>query len=254
MSLKGRNAVVTGGGSGIGKGIAQKFAQLGCGVAILDVNLDAARSVVQELSAYRIPAFAFMVDVSDFEQVKNGSEEVIKAMKRIDILVNNAGVPDQVKPVVDQDISFWKNVLLVHIQGTYYCSLVFGKAMIQQCYGKIVNIASIAGFTSFPRQTAYSPAKAAGIMLTKVLAVEWAKYNINVNAVAPGFIDTVLLENMAADGYGDIDKIIKGIPVRRLGTPQDVANAVCFLASDEASYITGNTLIVDGGWMAYAHA
>lgn len=252
--MKGRHAVVTGASSGIGKGIAIKFASLGCGVSILDVNLEAAISVVKELSDYQVPAYAFKVDVSEYDQVQKGFEEVIKAMKCVDILVNNAGVPDQVKPVVDQDIAEWKNVLSVHLQGTYFCSRVFGKAMVQQLYGKIVNIASIAGFTSFPRQTAYSPAKAASILLTKVLAVEWARYNINVNAVAPGFIDTALVKNLTGDGYGDIDKMIKSIPVRRLGTPEDIANAVSFLVSDEASYITGTTLIVDGGWMAYAHA
>lgn len=246
-------AVVTGGGSGIGKEIALKFARLKYSVVVLDINLPSAEQVVREASSYGVPARALMVDVTKEEQVRDAAEKIQDEYSTISVLVNNAGVSDQVEPVLEQDTARWERILSVHLKGTCLCSLVFGRMMVERGYGKIVNIASVAGMVGFPRRTAYGPAKAGIIMLTKILAIEWAQYGINVNAVAPGYIETPLVTSLAQAGKINLSTIINRTPMKCLGTGEDVANAVAFLASDEARFITGSTLVVDGGWTAYGH-
>lgn len=171
--------------------------------------------------------------------------------RRIDILVNNAGINDSPLPTIRQNLDDWQRVIDTHLKGSYLCSKIIGEQMIKQRYGKILMISSIAGIMGLTRKNAYSSAKAGMIILTKTLAAEWGRYNINVNAIAPGFVFTPLLEKVIRNKSFNLTEIKKRTPLGVLGQPKDIANAVLFLCSDDAKFITGITLPVDGGLLAW---
>jgi len=251
MRLKDKVAVVTGGGQGIGRTIAMRFAEEGAWVVVCDINAEGVNRVSQDIVALGRRSLWFKVDVTDISEVDAMAATTAESFGRIDILVNNAGIPDQLIPTTEQDIDTWQKIINVHLRGTYLCSKRIGKEMMKNNFGRIVNMSSIIGLTAFPMRTAYGPAKSAVIMLTKTLAIEWAPFNINVNAIAPGYIRTEMVEGVIRAGKLNEEKLCNRIPLKRLGTKEEIANVAEFLCSDAASYITGATIVVDGGWVAY---
>lgn len=244
MKLKDRVAIVTGAARGIGKAIALTFVREGARVALVDVDRDQLDLVKDEIVKNKGEALSLPCDISQSPQVKEMVNQVREAFGRVDILVNNAGIIRRgtIETVTEED---WDRVIEVNLKGTFNCcKAVFG-IMKQQGYGKIVNISSIAGkmgdITSAP---GYGPSKAGIDALTKTLARQLAPYGINVNGVAPHAIETEMSAQWSEERRREI---IASIPLGRLGKPEDVAEAVLFLVSDEASFITGEILDVNGG-------
>jgi len=247
MTLEGRVALVTGAGKGIGKAIALAFAREQSHVVINDICPNQElKDVVSEISAYGVKGLPIQADVSKFDQVKDMISHVERTFQRLDILVNNAGIIRRgtIETVTEEE---WDQVIRVNLKGTFNCCKAVIDIMKRQRMGKIVNVSSVAGkmgdITSAP---GYGPSKAAIDALTKTLARQLASYGINVNAVAPHAIET----EMSAQWSEEKRKsIIDAIPLKRLGKPEDVAEAVVFLASDKASFITGEVLDVNGGFL-----
>lgn len=245
MKLENKVSIVTGGGQGIGKAVCLSFAREGSDVLVTDIVSQTAKEVSEEIRAMGRRSLSFEMDVSNGNQAKEMVKTALAAFGRIDVLVNVAGIfiKSPIEEVSEQD---WDRVIAVNLKGTFLCSQAVGKEMIKQGGGSIVNFASVAGHTPQIYSGAYSPSKAGVILLTKIMAVEWAKYNIRVNAVSPGPITTPM-----TDSVYNTEKLRKGrtkaIPLNRFGNPEEVAKAVLFLASDDASYITGHALAIDGG-------
>jgi 3-oxoacyl-[acyl-carrier protein] reductase len=244
MKLKDRVAIVTGGARGIGRAIALSFVQEGAKVALVDVDKEKLEVLKNENKKEKGKIIAIPCDITKSGDVKEMVDQVRKGFGRIDILVNNAGIIRRgtIETVTEED---WDRVIEVNLKGTFNCCKAVAGIMKQQGYGKIINVSSIAGkmgdITSAP---GYGPSKAGIDALTKTLARQLAQYGINVNGVAPHAIET----EMSAQWSDERRKeIIASIPLGRLGKPEDVANAVVFLASDEASFITGEILDVNGG-------
>jgi 3-oxoacyl-[acyl-carrier protein] reductase len=245
VRLKEKKAIVTGAGQGIGRSIALKMAQEGADVVIAEMNSETGPQIQGEVERLGRKALFISADVADPKQVHEMVDQVLRAWKRIDILVNNAGFdrPANLLKVKEED---WDAVLGVHLKGTLNCIQAVASHMIENGYGKIVNISSVWGKSGAVSEICYSSAKAGIIGLTKSVARELGRYQINVNVVLPGFILTPTVSKMA-EKYRDI--IIENTPFKRAGKPEEVANVVAFLASDEASFMTGAAVEVSGGWM-----
>ncbi|MGQ9631699.1 MAG: 3-oxoacyl-[acyl-carrier-protein] reductase [bacterium] len=243
MDLKGKVAVVTGAARGIGREIALTLAKQGCDVAVCDIDLDGASRTSDDISALGVKSVALKANVSDPRDVEAMIERVMDAFSHIDILVNNAGITRDALMIRMKDEA-WDAVIDVNLKGTFNCTRAVSKIMMRQRSGKIVNIASVIGLIGNVGQANYAASKAGVIALTKTAARELAPRGINVNAVAPGFIDT---EMTRALPQAERDKILSRVPLGRLGQPEDVARAVAFLVSEDADYITGQVLTVDGG-------
>jgi len=254
MKLSGKVALVTGAGRGIGRAIALALAREGADIGVNAAHLSSAEGTAKAVKELGRRAIAIEADVSEADQVDRMVNRVINELGGIHILVNNVGGSiEELVPTVEQSLEKWDRTMSVNVRGTYLCCRQVGKWMIAHSMGKIINIASIAGMRGVPMRTAYASSKAAVINMTQDLAVEWAKYNINVNCIAPGDIMTDMVKNFMKEGYFDLEAHQKRIPLGRLGTPEDIGNAAVFLASDEARHITGVTLPVDGGWIAYGY-
>jgi len=244
MDFNGKVALVTGGARGIGRAIAEKLASLGASVAVADLNIDQAQSTAQELQEkHGHPTTSVQVNVSDFENARQMVDQVIQTFGKIDILVNNAGITRDTL-ILRMEEKDWDIVIDVNLKGAFNCSKAAVRPMIKQRSGRIVNISSVSGLAGQAGQTNYSASKAGVIGFTKALAREVASRNITVNAVAPGFIPTALTVDLADELK---EAILNATPMGRMGTPEEVASAVVFFASDDASYITGQVLSVDGG-------
>ena len=243
MDLKGKVAIVTGGAQGIGKSIATRLAQAGANVVIADVMEEVAKSTAQEISQKGNEAISIRVDVSSLSSVEEMVKKTLDKFGRIDILVNNAGITRDglVMRMKEED---WDLVLDINLKGAFNCIKTVSPIMMKQKSGKIVNIASIVGIIGNIGQANYSASKAGLIALTKTCARELASRRINVNAVAPGFIQTSMTERLPAQVK---EKLSSQIPFGEIGKPEDVASAVLFLVSEEASYVTGEVIRVDGG-------
>lgn len=244
MRLKDKKAIVTGAGQGIGKSIVLKMAQEGTDVVIAELNPDTGAQTAGEVEALGRKAIFMAVDVADRRQVQNMVDQVLSDWKRIDILVNNAGF-DRGATLLKVREEDWDAVLGVHLKGTLNCIQAVAPHMIENRYGKIVNISSIYGKSGGVAAISYSSAKAGVIGLTKSVARELSRYQINVNVVLPGLILTPTIAKMP-EKYQNM--IIENTLLRRIGKPEEVANAVAFLASDEASFMTGAEIEVSGGW------
>ncbi|MHB1134500.1 MAG: SDR family NAD(P)-dependent oxidoreductase [Chloroflexota bacterium] len=249
FDLSGKVALVTGGGRGIGEGIALALATQGADVALASRTLPDLERVAERLRALGRRSQAFHLDVADVASCQALAGEVVAQFGRIDILVNNAGV-NIVKCALDVTEADWDTVLDVNLKGLFFCCQAVGRYMVAQNYGRIVNMASQMAKVGWYKRAAYCASKGGVAQLTKVLAVEWAENNVTVNAVAPTFVETPLTAKMFED-EAFRQAVLKRIPLRRLGTPDDVAGAVVYLASDAASLVTGHTLLVDGGWTAW---
>ena len=244
MRLKDKKAIVTGAGQGIGRSIALKMAQEGTDVVIAEMNADTGAQTAKEVEAMGRKALFISVDVANQKQVQGMVDQVLKAWKRVDILVNNAGFdrPGRLLKVKEED---WDAVLGVHLKGTLNCIQAIAPHMIENSYGKILNLSSVWGKRGAVSEISYSSAKAGIIGLTKSVARELGRYQINVNAILPGLILTPTIAKMA-ERYQNM--IIENTPLKRMGKPEEVANVAAFLASDEASFMTGATVEVSGGW------
>jgi NAD(P)-dependent dehydrogenase (short-subunit alcohol dehydrogenase family) len=243
--LAGRVALVTGSSRGIGRAIAAAYVEEGAEVAVhasTQANADRAQ---EELRA----AAAFGADLSQAAACSDLIDAVVDRFGRIDVLVNNAGIP-MVRDSLELTLAEWQAALDLNLTAPFLCSQRAASRMREAGRGVIVNIGSITSFAAFPRRLAYATTKAGIVMMTRVLAIEWAPA-IRVNAIAPGFIETDLVLGLAAEGKVDLDALRRRTPMGRLGTPDDVARAAVFLASDDAAFVTGETLVSDGGWLAY---
>lgn len=243
MEFKGQVAVVTGGARGIGKAIAEALAGKGVNLVIADISLEQAKDTSAELERLGVKTMPVKLDVSKSDEVTKIFEDIFKNFGKIDILVNNAGVTKDglIMRMKEED---WDTVIDINLKSVFLCSKEAIKVMAKQRYGRIINIASVVAFMGNPGQANYSASKAGIIGLTKTTAKEYASRGITANAVAPGFIATAMTDALPENVK---DEMKRAIPLGRFGTTEDVANAVVFLASPEAGYITGQALHVNGG-------
>ena len=243
MKLKGKVALVTGAAQGIGKAIALLLARNGADIVVSDINLEKAEETAKEIRAIGPKAMAVKVDVANWSDVERMVTGILEKLAKIDILVNNAGITRD-KLILRMTEEDWDAVLGVNLKGTFNCTKAVVRHMAKQRSGKIVNIASVVGEMGNAGQANYSASKAGVIGLTKTIAREYAQRGINVNAIAPGYIETPMTEALPEKAKEELRKLI---PMERLGKPEDVAEAVLFLVSEESSYITGQVLNVNGG-------
>ncbi|MBZ0157872.1 MAG: 3-oxoacyl-[acyl-carrier-protein] reductase [Alphaproteobacteria bacterium] len=241
--MKGHTALITGGGRGIGKAIAESLAQRGVNIVVVDVNLDIAQSAASDLERLGVRCLALKADVSRSSEVSGMFEAALKEFGSVEVLVNNAGITRDalLLRMKEED---WDAVININLKGTFLCSKEAVKAMSKQRYGRIINIASVVAFMGNPGQANYSASKAGIVGLTKTIGKEYASRGITVNAVAPGFITTAMTDALSENVRQDM---LRAIPMNRFGTVEDVANAVAFFASPDAGYITGQVIHVNGG-------
>jgi NAD(P)-dependent dehydrogenase (short-subunit alcohol dehydrogenase family) len=248
--MQAKVCVVTGAGRGLGLAIAQRLGEQGGTVVVIEKD-EGTRSVVESTIPNTGDGPYFVTaDIGDETAIVNAATSIEEQLGRIDVLVNNAGIGG-LGPSLDFETAVFRRSLDVMVVGTFLCSREFGRVMRRNGGGVIVNISSINGLVAFPMRLAYSASKAAVISMTEVLAVEWARYGIRVNAVAPGSSLTAMLQEAIDQGLIDVDAYVARTPLGRLAEPADIAEAVAFLCSDRSGYVTGQVLAVDGGWTAY---
>lgn len=245
MRLKDRVALVTGGGRGIGRAIVLALAKEGADIVTCDINLENLKEVVSEVEKLGKKILIQKVDVSKISEVDDVVKKALDKFTKIDILVNNAGITRD-NLILKMSEEEWDQVLDINLKGAFNCLKAVARPMMKARSGRIVNIASVVGMMGNPGQANYAASKAGIIGLTKSAAKELASRGINVNAIAPGFIKTTMTESLSDEVK---EKLINQIPLKRLGEVTDVANLVVFLASDDASYITGEVIKVDGGML-----
>lgn len=251
MRLERRNALVTGSARGIGRAIALRFAQEGANVVVNYIeSRDEAESVVSEIRSHGVKSFSLKGDIADSAQVRHLVSETIREFGSIDVLVNNAGrgLNKEFHAIAEDE---WNRTLAVHLTGVFLACQLAGESMRHNKRGSIINISSVAGKIALPFRTIYSTVEAAKNMFTSSLACEWAADGVRVNAIAPGTIRTPLVQENLSKGTLKADRILERTPLHRFGEPDEVAALAAFLASDEASYITGQTIYIDGGWTSW---
>ena len=249
FDLNGQVALVTGAARGLGRAISLALAHAGADVALGFRDLKADGNLPSEIEAQGRRALPLQMDMMRLDEIRQAVDRAASHFGRIDILVNNAGISPE-NPAENVREEDFDATLAVNLKGTFFASQAAGRVMIQQKYGRIVNIGSQAGFVALPTESIYCMTKAAISHLTKCLAVEWGKYNITVNAVAPTFIHTPGTEGYLANPQARADVVERIAALHRIGEPMEVAGAVVFLASKAASLITGETILIDGGWTA----
>ncbi|MDQ3097861.1 MAG: SDR family oxidoreductase [Chloroflexota bacterium] len=248
--LAGQVAIVTGAGQGMGLAFARRLCQAGAAVALAEINAVTGEGAAAELAAEGHLARPYRVDVRDAVQIQAMVDDLVARYGRIDILVNNAGVaaggPSESVPEQEWDLAHG-----VMLKGMFTCSQIVGRVMIGQRRGRIVNICSMAGIGGWPERAAYTSAKAGAIALTQVLGVEWARHDIRVNGISPGQIETAMNEIVFARGLARRDVYTDRAPMRRFAAPEEIAEAVLFLVSDDATFMNAAVLTIDGGWLAW---
>jgi len=251
LDLKNKVAIITGARRGMGRAHALALAKAGAKVVVADISIEDCAKVVEEIKNQGGEATAVKCDVTQKREIEEMVQLAVKKYGGLDILVNNAGIVE-FKPFLDLTESDWDRTININLKGYFLCSQTAAKVMAEQKSGVIVNIASVGMGQvgkGFPYIVHYCASKGGIVAMTEALAVELAPYNIRVNAVAPGAIDTPMAESTKTD-----PKVLEGtlsqIPMHRMGKPEEVANLVLFLASDESSYMTGSTVVIDGGWVA----
>ena len=243
MRLKDKVALITGGARGIGQAIAMTFAKEGADIIVADINLELAQKTASDIEVLGRKALGLEMDVTDYAKVEEGVNKILDKFGKVDILVNNAGITKD-NLLLRMSQAQWDAVINVNLKGTFNCIKAVSRPMVKQRSGRIISIASVIGLIGNWGQANYAASKAGIIALTKTAAKELASRNINANAVAPGFIQTDMTAKLPEDVR---NKMMEAIPMAKLGIPQDVANVCLFLASEESSYITGQTITVDGG-------
>ncbi len=243
MKLKDKVSLVTGAAQGIGKAIALKLAQEGSDIVLVDVNKEKCEETASEIQEKNRKTWSYQIDVSDYKQVESLFDGEIEKWGRIDVLVNNAGITRD-NLILRMKEEEWNDVIRINLKGVFNFCKATSKFMMKQRAGTIINISSIIGIMGNAGQVNYSASKAGIIGLTKSLAKELASRNIRVNAVAPGFIQTSMTDRLTE---GQKQLMLNAIPLKRIGTPEEVANLVLFLAGDDSSYTTGQVINVDGG-------
>ncbi len=249
MKLKEKVAIVTGASKGIGKAIAEAYAREGASVVLASRSTDLLGAIEKEIGAQGGKAMALPVDVTSAESVNAMVDRTMDAYGRLDILVNNAGI-SMAHPSEELPAEAWQRAMETNLSGTFYGCQAAARVMIPQGGGCIINISSIYGMVAAPGRVAYCATKAAANMLTKVLAVEWGDKQIRVNAIAPGYTRTELVQGVIDKGMIALDAIEKRTPLGRIGEVGDMTGLAVYMASDEAAYLTGSIVNVDGGWVA----
>jgi len=248
MKLTDRVAIVTGAGQGIGRAIALGLAAEGTHVVVADIQEDRAREVTAEVCAMGRQSLALRVDVSNVQELERMVARTVEAFDTLDILVNNAGIalPTPFLGTTEED---WDRIIDVNLKSAFFCTQIVARVMIEKGRGKIVNLASTSAFVAGRQEVPYAISKAGIRRLTAAASAELAAHNVNVNAIAPGLIKTPLTEKYFPSPGALEARVRTKVPMGRAGTPKDLVGAVVFLCSDEAEYITGHTLVVDGGWL-----
>ena len=249
FGLDGRAALVTGAARGLGRAIALALADAGADVALGLRDASTGEDLAAEIQAMGRVGLAVQMDVTSLEQITEAVEQVVARFGRLDILVNNAGLGPE-NPAEDVREEDFDLTVAVNLKGTFFASQAAGRVMIPQNFGRIINLSSQAGLVALPGESVYCMTKAAVSHLTKCLAVEWGGYNVTVNAVAPTFIATPGTKDALADPEFRTEVVDRIAGLHRIGEPMEVAGAVVFLASPAASLITGDTILIDGGWTA----
>ncbi len=250
-SLHGKTALITGSGRGIGRGLALAFAKAGANVIVLDIIEDNIDETIKEIKEVgKVDAFPYVADLSKTEQIEGHVQSIEDQFGHIDILVNNAGIQVR-KPALEFTLEEWNRVISIHLTASFILAKSIAKGIIKRkAEGSIINLASLNSFMAVPNIIAYTTAKSGIAGLTRSMAVEWSRYNINVNAIAPGFCRTALTEQL----FQDEEKrqwVMSRIPLRRLADPEnDLGYVAVFLASKASQYIVGQVIYVDGGWLA----
>jgi NAD(P)-dependent dehydrogenase (short-subunit alcohol dehydrogenase family) len=242
--LDGKVALITGGASGIGLATARSFATEGAHVVIADYNQTGAEAAAESLKAYG--ARALRVNVADGESVQQMIADTVAAFGTVHILINSAGTGELPGPIHEKDEHDWARVLAVNVTGTFLCMKYALPHMLSNGHGVILNLASIGGILGFPNSAAYAASKGAVIQLTRAAALEYARQGIRVNAIAPGWVETPMVDAYTQSGI-PIDRLMRGIPLGRLGKPEEIAALLLFLAGDEAGFLLGSTVVIDGG-------
>ena len=251
FSLEGNCSVITGGAQGLGKYMAQALASYGSKIVIADINFILAKKVAEEFRKKKVDAIAIEMDVRNENQINKMVKSTINAFGKIDVLINNAGIT---KHMNAEDMSFedWQEVMDINITGVFKVSKAVGRKMIKEGYGSIINISSMSGIiVNTPQnKAAYNVSKAGVIMLTKSLAVEWAKYNIRVNTIAPGYMNIGVAEEFFKKKTDMAKRWVSLTPMGRPGEPEELGGIIVYLASKASSYATGGVFTIDGGYTA----
>jgi NAD(P)-dependent dehydrogenase (short-subunit alcohol dehydrogenase family) len=249
FKLNGKVAIVTGSGQGLGRETALALTEVGANVTIADIKMEEMEQTQKQVEQLGGKSLVVPVDVTKGEQVMDLVERTMQEFGQIDILVNNVGIAIA-KSILDLEEIEWRRVQDTNLLGAFLCSKFAGKHMIKQGKGKVINISSTAGFVAATNQSSYAASKAGLILFTKSLALEWAKYNINVNAIAPGYMRTAFSAAVLEDEKAS-SILLKRIPLRRFGEPKEIVPLVVYLASSASDYMTGETILIDGGHLCH---
>ena len=251
MELRDKVAIVTGARRGMGRTHALALAKAGAKVVVADISLEDCQKVVKEIEKNKGEALAVKCDVAKKEEVEEMVKKAVEKFGKVDILVNNAGIC-QFKPFLDLTEEEWDRTLNINLKGYFLCAQAAAKEMVKQKSGVIINIASVAMGqvgVGIPNIVHYCASKGGVVGMTEALAVELAPYNIRVNAISPGMIETPMIDPIKKDPKV-AEAMLDRVPMKRVGKPEEVSNLVLFLASDASSYMTGSTVVIDGGWLA----
>jgi len=250
FDLTGKVAVVTGGGTGLGEAIAKALAEAGASIVLCGRRQEPLDKVASEIESGGGKALPIRTDVTNVEDVNAMASEALNAFGRVDVLVNNAGI-NTVKPFLELTEKEWDAVLDTNLKGCFYCCQALGKGMVEQRSGSVINVVSVFGRTGFMNISPYIASKGAIVQLTKALAVEWARHNVRVNAIAPSYFETEMAKRDIESDERVLKFNLSKIPMRRGGKPHEMGGIAVFLASEASSFITGETIAVDGGWLAW---
>jgi NAD(P)-dependent dehydrogenase (short-subunit alcohol dehydrogenase family) len=247
FDLTGKVAIVTGASRGIGKAAALLLAKAGADVVCCARDTRALQQTADDITRLGRKAYSIKADITNFAEVNALADKTISWFGKIDILVNNAGVVI-LKPLLDSSEEEWRKVIDTNLTGLFFCCKAVGKYMVERKYGKIINMSSMRGFIGAPNEVSYCATKGGIIQFTKALALEWARFNINVNAIAPGYIYTEMAVSTGFEKNEELrNRILNVIPLRRLGQPEEVGCLVVYLSSKASDFITGETIVIDGG-------